>query len=177
MCVACFSVSDCVPKSQVGELVIVIPKRPEAIGWPPSYRNIRDGLRHLRDYGLYAAKRYAEITIPKPHLLGYERGMMVPIYADAYKRQTGEPIESFRTERRRNYLAYLQSAEWQEKRAAVARRSGGMCEACNNARGLDVHHKTYARLTNEHLDDLLHVCRPCHERIHGGPFRPGDEVT
>lgn len=177
VCVACRDVSECVPKSAVSELVIATGSRPVELRWPPSYRDIRDGIRHLRDWGLYASGRYDEVNIPKPVLLGYERGVMVAIYSDAYLKQTGQPIETFRTERRRNYLTYLQSPEWQAKRAAVSERSGGMCEACGKVRGLDVHHKTYARLTDERLDDLLHVCRACHESIHGGPFKPGDDTT
>lgn len=177
ICVACHDVSDCVPKSAVRELVIAVGTRPSVLRWPPSYRDVREGIRHLRDWGLYASGRHEEVNIPKSVLLGYERGLMVAVYSDVYFKQTKQPIESFRTERRRNYLTYLQSAEWQSKRAQVIARSGGVCESCGKARGLDVHHKTYARLTDERLDDLMHVCRPCHEAIHGGPFKPGDDTT
>ena len=45
-------------------------------------------------------------------------------------------------------------------------RAGHCCERCGRSRLgtiLQVHHKTYARLGNEHLDDLKVVCIDCHQ--------------
>jgi hypothetical protein len=40
-----------------------------------------------------------------------------------------------------------------------------LCGARGGA-GLNLHHLTYARLGDEHLDDLLPACAPCHKIIH-----------
>ena len=65
-----------------------------------------------------------------------------------------------------NYYEYIRSKEWFERTAPVRKRNEGLCEVCNLRYGEDVHHRTYDRLGNEDLDDLLHVCRTCHAMIH-----------
>lgn len=65
------------------------------------------------------------------------------------------------------YKAYLQSDEWKRIRTRIRRRARGRCERCGvNVRD-DIHHKTYERVGNEDLKDLIAVCRPCHRCIHG----------
>jgi hypothetical protein len=66
-----------------------------------------------------------------------------------------------------NYHEYLASVEWAKIRAKVFRRAGGVCECCCDATARHCHHVTYDRLGNELLEDLLAVCIPCHEEIHG----------
>ena len=40
-----------------------------------------------------------------------------------------------------------------------------MCERCGHGSArLEVHHLTYDRFKKERLDDLLVVCKPCHEK-------------
>ena len=65
------------------------------------------------------------------------------------------------------YEAYLRSPEWQRLRTAVFERCGGICEVCKAAAAEQAHHLTYERLGHEELADLLGVCKPCHELIHG----------
>jgi hypothetical protein len=65
------------------------------------------------------------------------------------------------------YRAYLCSREWNQRKERVKARSGGVCERCRVNGGENVHHLTYARKYNEPLDDLLHLCRGCHEFISG----------
>lgn len=65
------------------------------------------------------------------------------------------------------YKEYLASAAWRLKRKQVLHRAGDKCEVCgmtSYAAKLDVHHKTYDRFGFESLDDLIVVCRPCHEK-------------
>ena len=62
---------------------------------------------------------------------------------------------------------YLKSPQWQRLRGQVWKRAVGVCERCGTAPIVDTHHKTYERSGNELLDDLLGVCRMCHETIHG----------
>mgnify|MGYP001219781477 CR=1 FL=1 len=75
-------------------------------------------------------------------------------------------------------LAYYCSREWSLKKKAIHARSGGMCERCDENKGEAVHHKTYARLYNEDLEDLIHLCNKCHDFQHGNSdFDPAAPVT
>lgn len=42
-----------------------------------------------------------------------------------------------------------------------------MCERCHHNEADSVHHLTYERQGRERLEDLQHVCFPCHQYIHG----------
>lgn len=71
-------------------------------------------------------------------------------------------------------LAYYCSREWALKKEAIHERSRiahrtniGICERCHLIEGKAVHHKTYARLYNEKLTDLVLLCDDCHNFIHG----------
>ncbi len=66
-----------------------------------------------------------------------------------------------------DYHAYLQSQSWLEKREEIARRSSGFCELCRHRRVSDIHHLTYRRIFFELKDDLMALCRQCHEKEHG----------
>jgi hypothetical protein len=65
------------------------------------------------------------------------------------------------------YNAYLCSREWSEKKRAVHRRANGLCERCRKYPIDNVHHLTYERKYNERLEDLVGLCRRCHEYTHG----------
>lgn len=66
------------------------------------------------------------------------------------------------------YAEYLNSEEWWQRRTRVLERSNGLCEGCRNDEATDVHHLTYAHAGDEFLFELVALCAPCHERIHGG---------
>lgn len=68
---------------------------------------------------------------------------------------------------REKYAAYLCSREWAERREAVRKRSGGMCERCGVLPMDSCHHVTYARKYNEPLEDLQAICQSCHDFTHG----------
>lgn len=67
------------------------------------------------------------------------------------------------------YLAYLRSKAWRAKRLQVIRRAKGRCENCGALLGnrLEVHHKSYAHLGCERLDELGALCKYCHKKEHG----------
>ncbi len=67
---------------------------------------------------------------------------------------------------RPNYKAYIQSAEWAVKRQQALKHYGRRCRACGATQSLEVHHKTYARLGRELIEDLTILCRTCHEAVH-----------
>lgn len=66
---------------------------------------------------------------------------------------------------KKEYKSYLASDHWALRRKAVINRANGLCEICNSP-AEEVHHKTYTRIGNEQPDDLMAVCRACHELIH-----------
>lgn len=64
-----------------------------------------------------------------------------------------------------NYSDYLQSKHWKERRRKQLGLSPS-CYACGCKGGLQVHHRTYARLGAERDDDLVTMCRDCHMDMH-----------
>ena len=57
--------------------------------------------------------------------------------------------------------------EWRNKALILKARAGWQCQECGRASSemtLDVHHLTYERLGHERADDLIVLCRSCHER-------------
>lgn len=66
------------------------------------------------------------------------------------------------------YDAYLETDHWQQTRLLAVEAAGWTCELCfARAVPLQVHHRTYARLGEEWSCDLIAICRPCHEAVHG----------
>lgn len=77
------------------------------------------------------------------------------------------------TQRRFNYGRYLASREWALMKAIVHKRSGGVCERCHFRKATQVNHLTYERIGEEWLEDLQHLCAPCHLYESGkSPFDP-----
>ena len=64
-----------------------------------------------------------------------------------------------------DYGRYLASREWAVLKRGVRARSFGICERCRRAPYEQTHHVTYTRRGQERLEDLLGVCRPCHEYL------------
>jgi len=68
----------------------------------------------------------------------------------------------------RSYREYLAHPTYREACRAVAVRSGGMCEAdgCTN-KAKDVHHTRYCKWGEfDPPENLMHLCRDCHEKAH-----------
>lgn len=63
------------------------------------------------------------------------------------------------------YESYIASPQWKQRRQKVLERDSFQCQACLSSEDLEVHHKTYARLGHEDLDDLITFCHDCHEAI------------
>ena len=60
---------------------------------------------------------------------------------------------------------YLKSATWQDIRSDILKRDNHTCQWCKNP-GSDVHHLTYKNWGNEKPEDLITLCRACHDRHH-----------
>lgn len=63
------------------------------------------------------------------------------------------------------YRQYLTSDAWKKKRLEALERYGCICSRCGE-HGTDVHHRTYARIGNETVNDLEVLCRDCHKAHH-----------
>lgn len=64
------------------------------------------------------------------------------------------------------YRAYLQTPAWRERADAAKARAGWECALCTSSEHLNVHHRTYERLGAERPEDLVVLCRRCHQRHH-----------
>ena len=81
---------------------------------------------------------------------------------DAYRRLKGHYPKSY-------YKRYIQSKGWYQKRKQRLKIDNYKCQG-ENCKGddsvLHVHHKTYIRLGNESMSDLITLCRTCHVNLH-----------
>lgn len=64
------------------------------------------------------------------------------------------------------YGDYLLTEHWQQVRRAALERALYRCQICNSPNYLNVHHRTYERRGYERDDDLLVLCRNCHQIFH-----------
>jgi hypothetical protein len=64
------------------------------------------------------------------------------------------------------YADYLAGPEWADARSRY--RTSGKVQRCLVCRApnVDLHHRTYLRLGNERVDDLVALCRGHHELLH-----------
>jgi hypothetical protein len=63
---------------------------------------------------------------------------------------------------------------WERIRAAALARDG-TCRLCRDARQLECHHNTYDRWGREELDDVIIICRGCHDLVTGAQMRIRDQ--
>ena len=75
----------------------------------------------------------------------------------------------------KEYLAYIESPIWKELRETVLERDNCRCTKCGHKNQLQAHHVTYERLFNEEINDLVTLCKHCHEEAHG-IRKPGQRV-
>lgn len=64
------------------------------------------------------------------------------------------------------YRDYLTSDHWRRTRRDALESRGHHCEACQSRHAIHVHHRSYARLHHERLDDLRVLCDHCHQLVH-----------
>jgi hypothetical protein len=63
------------------------------------------------------------------------------------------------------YGQYLIGIVWRKRRAEFLDRYR-WCEECYIKPADQIHHLTYLHIGNEPDEDLVAVCRPCHEKLH-----------
>ena len=66
------------------------------------------------------------------------------------------------------YRIFLKSSYWKRVRKKVLQRDNYTCTRCGYKNNLQVHHLSYEHHNYEHmhLDDLVTLCRKCHELLH-----------
>ena len=70
--------------------------------------------------------------------------------------------------RRMPLTEYLTTKEWRARRNRVLIQAGNRCQVCGKANlQLEVHHNSYERYGEELLEDLVALCRGCHQHHHG----------
>jgi 5-methylcytosine-specific restriction endonuclease McrA len=63
---------------------------------------------------------------------------------------------------------YMEQEEWQVRRVLALTRAGHQCQTCaSRDTTLDVHHNSYKNYGNETPQDLVVLCRSCHQKLHG----------
>ena len=73
-----------------------------------------------------------------------------------------------------DYDTYLNSEEWKRKREWVLIFWNHECALCSSAINLHIHHRTYERLGNEKITDLIVLCKACHDHFHVLKLAVGD---
>ena len=69
----------------------------------------------------------------------------------------------------RSYSAYLQTKHWKAMKEKVYEEYGGICGVCGELvpkEFSNVHHRTYKRIGNEKMSDLILLCKSCHGKLH-----------
>jgi hypothetical protein len=68
---------------------------------------------------------------------------------------------------KKQYAQYLASDQWKELRAQARQRADNKCEFCGGPPD-HVHHVRYPkRYAEDHVDNLVVACEPCHSKLHG----------
>lgn len=75
-------------------------------------------------------------------------------------------LEEIQQLRKMKYADYLKSEYFQNFRLKVLKSRRYKCERCKGKYRLQIHHKHYASLGNEKLNDVMVLCITCHERMH-----------
>lgn len=69
-----------------------------------------------------------------------------------------------------NYYSYIRSQEWKKKKwEFLARKFFWKCMCCAEkmtAYEVEIHHLRYDNLWRERMNDLVAICRSCHDAIH-----------
>lgn len=133
-----------------------------------------------RDYSDKLRNEYPEIQ--GADWLGYVRNEAEPrgwLWTTFKDHETGEkknlhfcPTCVYREMFPSFYKDYLASDYFQNLRKKRLAKDGYKCVKCGTAMNLQVHHINYEHMgrPDEEIDDLITVCKKCHEEIHEGDF-------
>jgi 5-methylcytosine-specific restriction endonuclease McrA len=70
--------------------------------------------------------------------------------------------------RKMTFAEYRMQPEWQVRRGQALTRARYRCQMCSSHDApLDVHHNSYQKYGDERPEDLVVLCRSCHQKVHG----------
>jgi hypothetical protein len=80
--------------------------------------------------------------------------------------RTQWPVTCSTGEVTRNYREYLKTRHWEKVKHLYYMKNPRNCGMCESTAILNLHHKTYERIGNEKMGDLICLCSQCHHRFH-----------
>lgn len=69
-----------------------------------------------------------------------------------------------------DYIQYINSPEWREKRLLALERDNYICQICG-VPAKEVHHLTYEHFKNEYIFELVSLCLNCHKTKYKSIFK------
>ena len=63
------------------------------------------------------------------------------------------------------YRDYLKTPWWNFVHDRTIKRAKDGCELCQDTRATEAHHTTYERIGCERPDDMVALCRHCHQHV------------
>lgn len=88
---------------------------------------------------------------------------------DVPKKKASEVPKKNISEEKKQHAKELASPKWKKKREEVFERYGKQCVECGSTKNIQVHHLIYRKghhLWDYSVDELLPVCKKCHQKIH-----------
>ena len=64
------------------------------------------------------------------------------------------------------YGEYLKTKHWDNIKQLMFKTYLYQCSVCGGVQKLQVHHKTYERIGDEDMNDLVYLCKACHRLMH-----------
>jgi len=83
-------------------------------------------------------------------------------YRDVYETHRQKRRQAWRD----YYDAYLVSLRWALLRVKALTKVNYKCVACESTDTLQLHHRHYQTLGEESLDDVVILCKKCHDLLH-----------
>jgi hypothetical protein len=80
------------------------------------------------------------------------------------------PRKNIGKENYAGYESYMKSPAWKKKREQALKYHGKFCHLCKTPFSLHVHHLHYDTLYKEKMEDLMVLCKACHEGVHERKF-------
>lgn len=94
-------------------------------------------------------------------------GMLLHNDRHTLKMEAGRRIFSSRARVAKEFWEnYYWSEHWRQIRALVLMRDKYLCQSCFSERATQVHHVSYKDLWSEKMEDLMSICKTCHDRFH-----------
>ena len=67
---------------------------------------------------------------------------------------------------RKGYQEYLKSQHWRDLKKAYFQHYPKECRGCGSKDHIDLHHRSYKYVGDEHFWQLIPLCRDCHQAVH-----------